>query len=400
MKHPTSVPEPLITRSGGPILTPRPDVPWASEMVLNPAIYRATDEKRIHMLFRASGRGEPFAGHPNPFPICLGYAFSDDEGETWNADFKTPALFPPLKELAGELQVPLESGETAWNFPNGCIEDPRLFAIDGTVYLSAACRIFPPGPYWIHDDPVQCAPTWARQPDAPGGTAVRKNLTVSVLYRVDLAALADGRYPEAFAYLGALTDPEKSDNRDAFLFPERLLIDGGLKYVLVHRPRDPEPYSGTSGKPTMVISCAERLADLAQAPCQEQVLAAPLFPWEAERVGGSTPPIRIDDHRWLLPYHGKQDTVVGYTQSFLIVEQCAAELPRVTHRCPTRLFVAREHWEVKGKFATPCVFTCGCVLSGENLLMAYGAADTVCGLAAVNFRDLVAHVEQFDADGR
>ncbi len=369
-------------------------------MVLNPAIHRVGDTKRIHMLFRASGRGAPFAGHRNPFPIGLGYAFSDDEGATWNADFKTPALFPSLKQLAGELQVQLESGEAAWNYPNGCIEDPRLFAIDGTVFLSAACRIFPPGAYWIHDDPIQCAPAWARQPDAPGGAAIRNNLTVSVLYRVDLGALADGRYADAFAYLGALTDPKKGDNRDAFLFPERLVIDGGPKYVLVHRPKHPEAYFATGSKPTILISCAERLSDLAESPSQEQLLAAPLFPWEAERVGGSTPPLRIDSHRWLLPYHGKQDAAVGYTQSFLILEESPTGLPFVKHRCPTRVFVACEEWELKGKFTTPCVFTCGCLPSDGNLLMTYGASDTVCGLATVNFHHLIDYVENFDAEGR
>lgn len=389
---------PTIKRQEAPILKPLDDVPWASEMILNPAIIRQEGERRIHMLFRSSGPGKPFSGHSDPFPIYLGYAWSEDEGHSWNADWSRPALAPVLAETLDGLYHDI-SGSRELNYANGCIEDPRLFQIGKDVYLSAACRIFPPGAYWIKDDPLQCVPEWV----ARGGTltdrAIRENLTVTVLFHVDLSALAGGDYENAFHYVCALTDPEKSDNRDVFLFPEKLPIGGVPMYVLIHRPKTPESYDRHYDKPTIFLSCAKELRDMARSPALEEPLAAPLFAWEANRVGGSTPPIRIDETRWLLPYHGKQDDRVGYTQSFFILEETLGGLPVLKNRCATRLFCAEQEWELKGKFSTPCVFTCGAIRSGEDLLMTYGAADTVCGTASVNFEELVRYVEMFGPTG-
>ncbi len=52
------------------------------------------------------------------------------------------------------------TGKEVVNYANGCIEDPRLFEFEEDIYLSAACRAFPPGPYWEYDDPLQCMPDW------------------------------------------------------------------------------------------------------------------------------------------------------------------------------------------------------------------------------------------------
>ncbi len=390
---------PILRRSSGPILQPWHDVPWASEMVLNPAIHQEPREPRIHMLFRATGPGPVFAGRTASFPIYLGYAWSDDGGDTWTPDLTRPALAPRLRETYDDLFVGVENSGRQLDYANGCIEDPRLFPIDGHLYLSAACRIFPPGAYWIHDDPVQCAPDWARRPGASGGAAVEKNLTVSVLYRVDLSALKARRYEEAFTYLGPLTDPDRSDNRDAFLFPERLKIDGRLQYLMVHRPKHPGVYRAGLQTPSIFLAAADTLADLAKCPTQDELLAEPLFGWEGNRIGGSTPPLRIDGRRWLLPYHGKQDDIIGYTQSFMILEEVQNSLPKVTHRCSERYFHAELDWELDGKFPIPCVFTCGAIRYGDDLLMAYGAADTVCGMARTGFTSLVEYVESFNSEG-
>jgi predicted GH43/DUF377 family glycosyl hydrolase len=61
---------------------------------------------------------------------------------------------------------------------------------------------------------------------------------------------------------------------------------------------------------------------------------------------------------------------------------------------------ATQPWELDGLFATPCLFTCGgTVLPGGKLLMTYGAADTVAGVAWVNLESLVAAIENYGADG-
>ena len=101
------------------------------------------------------------------------------------------------------------------NHANGCIEDPRLHWLDGNLYLTTACRMFPPGPYWLNDQPTQCAPGWVTG-DHPFGRAARENLSVTVLWRVDLPSLAARDYDHAFTYVTHLTDPDLGDNRDTF----------------------------------------------------------------------------------------------------------------------------------------------------------------------------------------
>ena len=62
------------------LLSPVEGSDWASEMVLNPAIIEDPKTKRIHMIFRATGPSEKdgLEGESIPYPIYLGYAYSDD----------------------------------------------------------------------------------------------------------------------------------------------------------------------------------------------------------------------------------------------------------------------------------------------------------------------------------
>lgn len=373
-------------------------------MVLNPALARDPASGRLHMLFRATGPGRPYASadDPLPYPIALGYAWSDDGGKVWTPDFSRPALSPRLALEPDELWLEGPRGEPILDYANGCIEDPRLIWVEGRLYLTVAARFFPPGPYWEHDDPMQCAPAWATAHDAPFGRAVAENLTVNVLYEVHLQPLAAGDYEQAFTCLGPLTDPQRGDNRDAFLFPERLLIDGRSQYVCVHRPRESEHYpEGEAGLPPAIyLSAADELEALAGPAAQHVLLARGTLAWEGNRIGGSFPPIRIDPKRWLLPYHGKQNDTVGYTQSFMILEQDATGWPRLKHRCGDRILYATEPWHFPGRFNIPCLFTCGGVLTQDgDLLMSYGAGDEVAGLASVDFNELVTHVATFDESG-
>ncbi len=373
-------------------------------MVLNPAFVPDPRSDRLHMLFRASGPWPHMQrpGQPLPYPIFLGYAFSDDGGETWEADFSRPALAPALEQDADKLWITTSDGRRTLNHANGCIEDPRLFWLEGELYLTCACRMFPPGPYWTGTELTCCMPEWARDPSHGLGMAVTSNVTVSVLYRVDLDALSAGRYEDAFTYITHLTDPEKGDNRDVYLFPRKLVIDGRPQYVCMHRPWTPDAYEVGAGvdKPSMFLAAADELTDLATPKARQHVLATPKFDWEANRVGGSFPPIELGDGHWLVSYHGKADGSVGYTQSFMILQEQDRGFPRIRHRCSDRLLYARLPWELEGKFLTPCLFTCaGWVIDGE-LVMSYGAADTKAGIVRVEFDELIATVRRFDAEGR
>lgn len=395
---------PEISYSSAPVLVPRSGSAWADTMVLNPAIVAEPGSSRLHMLFRATGPWpkKRQADRPLPYPIFLGYAFSDDGGRSWKADFSRPALSPALGDRPEEIYIQNTAGNKIINHANGCIEDPRLTWLGGQLYMTTACRMFPPGPYWLNDEPTQCAPGWARTGDHSLGRAGRENLTVTVLWKVDLKKLAASKYEEAFQYVAPLTDPELGDNRDTFLFPEKIALNGKSQYLCVHRPMKPEAYGAPADvrQPTIYFAAADRLEDLGSPKARHHLLAAPSFKWEQNRVGGSFPPIRISDSQWLLPYHGKQDGNVGYTQSFMILREQISGFPTIIHRCSQRLIYAHQPWELSGRLRMPCIFSCGGVVVGDELVISYGAGDTFVGIARVHFQKLVEHVRKFDAFGR
>ena len=379
---------------------PNPAVPWAEKMVLNPAMFRDPDEpETIHMLFRATGAMAEcrIPGKKLPYPIFLGYAVSRDNGNRWECDWSRPALAPGLRRKVSELTVKDAFGRTWFDYSNGCIEDPRMFPFEGTLYLTVACRAFPPGPYWEHDDPVQCMPDAVRASAAGFGRAVKDNSTVTLLYRVDLGALRERCYDEAFSFVAPLHNPDISDDRDVVLFPRRLRIGGSDRIVCVHRPKHPWHYA--IGKelsaPSIFFALGDSLADFADGTAQEFVFAKPEFPWEANRIGASWAPVEIEHGLWLLPYHGKQDDSVGYTQSFMLLRERTAGLPEILARPEERLLHASEPWELEGDFAIPCLFTCSGVLRTDGtLLMGYGAADAKVGLVSVNWNELCHYLKQ------
>jgi predicted GH43/DUF377 family glycosyl hydrolase len=395
---------PKFQYSKEPVLEPKPGCVWADEMVLNPAMIQDPAGKRIHMLFRASGPWPHMQrpGQPLPYPIFLGYACSDDGGHTWNPDFSRPALAPKLAMEIEDLFIETRDGHTVVNHSNGCIEDPRLFYLDGQLHLTVACRMFPPGPYWTGTALDCCVPAWAKQDQHSLGKAATSNVTVSVLYRVDLEKLAAGDYEQAFDYITHITDPERGDDRDAFLFPEKVLVGGRKRYLSLHRPWDPTLYEQGRGvkQPSIFLAAADDVRDLATDSAEQHLLATPLFDWEVSRIGASWPPVKIGDGEWLVPYHGKcEPGNVGYTQSFMILQESEKGFPVIKHRCSERLMYPTQNWELEGKFPTPCLFTCAGVQVGQELIMSYGAADTKAGIARVDFEQLIEHVRKFNARG-
>ncbi|MDF2922298.1 MAG: hypothetical protein K0R57_1212 [Paenibacillaceae bacterium] len=400
---------PQFRYSPEPALVPQPDCDWASKMVLNPAIIKDPESERLHMLFRATG---PWAqkrkeGAHDPYPIFLGYAVSDDLGQTWDADFSRPALAPAMNLEKENVYITDINGNKVRDFSNGCIEDPRIFPVEGELYVSVACRMFPPGPYWLADQkpPVntrfEYVPEWVNTDDDSFSLTCRDNNTVTVLYKLDLEKLKERRYEEAFTYVCPLTEGHVSDNRDVFLFPEKMMIRGKKQYVMLHRPMTPAPFpEGEDLKtPSIYLAAAEKLEEFASPSATHQLLAVSRFHWEENRIGASWAPLRISDREWLVAYHGKKDAHFGYTQSFMIVEERDNDFPAVIHRCPDRLMYARQEWEMPSDYPTPCLFTTGGIVVGEDLIMAYGAADQKVGISWVNHEELVAHIRRFDADG-
>ncbi|WP_310603313.1 hypothetical protein [Anaerosporobacter sp.] len=395
--------QPKIKYSLEPVIEPQPGCDWADTMVLNPALVIAENDDAIHMLFRATGpwQQKNLKGKSDPYPIFLGYAKSEDGGESFQADFSRPALAPMLAYEMEEMYIENDKGEKVLNYANGCIEDPRIFRVEEDWYLSVACRLFPPGPYWEGDKRRDNLPDWAMDEANPLGKLANRNDTVTVLYRLNLTELTRENYDQAFTYVGPVTDGNVSDNRDVFLFPKKFKIDGREQYLMLHRPDDPSEFSAGQGvtKPSIMMAAAEQIEDFVTDKATHHLFATGIFDWEEERIGASFPPIDLGDGEWLISYHGKQLPDVGYTQSFIIVRELEDTFPEIIHRVSERLIYAKQKWELPDKFPCPCIFTTGGVVKDGVLIMSYGAADQKIGIAKVNFAELIHYIRCFDRNG-
>lgn len=370
------------------------NVAWMDTMVLNPAIIEK--DGIIHMLFRATGTGvvkhNKFGD--SSFPICLGYGFSKDGGATWTFDKERPALAPKCEKEIDKMYIKNAYGKTVVNYANGCIEDPRLFYVEKKCYMTVACRMFPPGAYWIFDSPAQCAPDWING-EQPFGLAASKNVTVTVMYEVDLDALGRKEYDLAFKYITNLTNADLGENRDVILFPNKMRIDGKMQYVMIERPVHPFlNRQFTERKPSIVICAAEKFEDFSDVNLKRKILAAPKYEWESNRIGASAPLIPLNDNEFLLCYHGKQDDEIGYTQNFMLLEKQDNELPVIKFRNGNKLIQVAENWEKPSRFKTPCIFITGMIKCGDRLVISYGAADERCGIMEIPFDEVVNYVSK------
>ena len=362
------------------ILGKNKDIPWMDTMVLNPAMIEK--DGTIHMVFRATGTGvtDKRNSEIDPYPICLGYGKSTDGGHTWQFDTSKPCLVPANEYTIDGMYISNYKGEKVVNYANGCIEDPRLFYVDGKCYMTVACRMFPPGPYWINDDPVQCCPHWTKG-EHPFGLAATENVTVTVLYEVDLDALENGGYDKAFSYITNLTNPELGQNRDVIIFPEKMMIEGEMRYVMLERPVSPylNPQF-TEKKPSMVICSAKTFEEFSSFDLERRLFAVPEYEWEDDRIGASAPVLKVDDETWLLCYHGKQNDEFGYTQNFMLLKNKENDYPQIAFRSGEKMISVAESWEMPGTFTIPCVFVDGMLKIEDELLLSYGAADECMGV--------------------
>lgn len=377
------------------LLTPPQGISWADTMVLNPAIIKDPKTNRIHMLVRTTGpyNEKRIEGRPSPYPIFIAYGYSDDGGKTFEFDWDNPALAPSLEYEKDKILIKNDRGEFVTNYANGCIEDPRLFFVEGECYVTVACRMFPPGPYWEHDEPSQCTPSWAITDENPYGT--QKNQTVTVLYRVNLDLLSQKDYKNAFTYITNVTPVSNGEDRDVFFFPKRMKIDGEDMLIMIHRPHHPDGFSGIDEtRPSIMMSCAKTFYDIADNASKRVVLYAPKTTWQKEKVGGSTPPISIGNGEWLFNYHGKENSEKGYAQSFMILKEIENDFPRITHICEDKWIVDEEDFEKPSKFKTPCVFFTGMVKVDSELLVSYGAADENVGFMRLDYDKIISHLRE------
>lgn len=171
------------------------------------------------------------------------------------------------------------------------------------------------------------------------------------------------------------------ENKDVLLFPER--IHG--RYHCLHRPNPRTPFC----PPEIWWASSADLIDWGH----HQPLLTSANDWESGKIGGGTPPVRINQG-WLTFYHGNRQPerpgeIGRYEAACLLLDPSQPQ--RVIARSERPELVPEEPWEVNG-FVPQVVFPTGLVLDGERVDVFYGAADTHTAVARFALSELRIHL--------
>ncbi|MDP3769382.1 MAG: hypothetical protein U1A25_01900 [Candidatus Sungbacteria bacterium] len=169
-----------------------------------------------------------------------------------------------------------------------------------------------------------------------------------------------------------LISPPAIDDKDAALFPEK--IKG--KYAVLHR-------IGVS----IWIDFVNDLKFNGTKWIGGEILMNPRTGHrDSRKIGIAGPPIKTK-HGWLLLYHGiskKEDHHYHLRAALLDLRDPRKVLVRTQHP----IFEPELPYEKEGQVAN-VVFSCGSAVIKDELLVYYGAADQVIGVASIQLSDIL-----------
>lgn len=340
----------------GIVMRPDPDDPTEAEGVLNPAAARGPD------------------GTPYLFPRLVA---SGNRSRIGLAEIVLDHGVPTNVRRAGVVLEPDRGFEHG--LQHGGVEDPRVtWMTDLGCYVMAYVAYGPLGP--------------------------RPAVAVST------NAVAWQRLgPIQFSYDDSLaTDLNLFPNKDVAWFPA--LVDdpnGRSSYALIHRPmfdlglQEPAdqatilPLGITDARDSIWISYvdATAVAKNLQALCWpggHRLLAGPESDWEALKIGGGTPPIRVPEG-WLMIYHGVSGSIndnpflpqkeVCYSAGGMILDPRRPD--RVLARTSAPLLQPEIESERVGTVGN-VVFPTATLDVHGTVYVLYGMADSAIGVARLD----------------
>jgi len=333
----TRHPDNPIVRPGGPA--------WRRAVTFNPGVTRTADGR--------TWLWERTAGSLRPFQCHIGLQTSED-GVHFTPHGTQPVLSPAQLGSA-----------------HGSVQDPRVVVLEDTFYLSFAYRPFA----WASHPTGVGVPESEEvaYPEFSGDS--RDNQT-----RSGLARSSDGVH---WDFIGWVNDSD-TDDRNVILFPERI----AGRYVCLRRPSPFVTTQAAHQEPVGIkLSTSEDLVHWSEPVG----VLEPQFAWESNRIGGSTPPIRVDEG-WLITYHGVETTdpetrSVIYRMGAAIVD--GDEPTRVIARNREPLFEPQAYYERVGVYIPNTVFPSGAVVLDDEQRLYYGCCDTAIGLATASLRAVV-----------
>ena len=156
-------------------------------------------------------------------------------------------------------------------------------------------------------------------------------------------------------------------NKDAVLFSRRIRD----RYIMLHR-LEPD-------------ICLAHSDDMRSWTHSNVIMEPRPDYWDSLKIGAAGPPIEIDEG-WLLIYHGV-DTDRVYRLGAAILDK--NNPGRVLARTEEPILEPQMEYERFGQVLN-VVFSCGAVILGDELLISYGAADTVIGVVSQKLDDIIA----------
>ena len=339
----------------GIVMEPLPGDPREVEGVLNPATAR-NSVGELYLFPRMVARG-------NFSRIGRARVLFDSDGKPSGVE---------------RLAVVLEPDE-AWeqNTVTAGVEDPRITFVESlNTYVMAYAAYGPLGP--------------------------RIGLAVST----DLGSW-ERLGPVSFDYQPSLrTDLNLYPNKDAMFFPEPVPgPDGKPAYAMLHRPMWNLSWVGPNGDPLLPAGITDRrhgiwisyapadavrsdLCALTRLGWHRQV-AQPQQPWEATKIGGGTPPIRVPEG-WLIVHHGVtrgkarpgEPVPVRYVAGAMVLDP--QDVSRVLFRSQAPLLEPQTTEEREGTVGNVVFPTAIDVRNGGEADVYYGMADSRIGAARLS----------------
>jgi predicted GH43/DUF377 family glycosyl hydrolase len=325
-----------------PVLEPRQDQ-WDKVSTFNPgAIWH---EGKVHMLYRA-------VSDLGPYVSRFGLAVSED-GRKFRREAEAP-VHGPVKD-----------------YEVGGIEDARITREGDDFLVTYAAVTVVPGPAYEEIDffnRTKQDPYLKRPGIGPMGPSYTGLLRSKDLRRFEVE--------------GILTPPDL-DDRDGILFPEKI----GGRYVLLHRPSDWTGKEYGTQKPGIWLAYSDDLKTWDYGQGDSHLLMKPQegVGWEEAKIGGGPPPVKTPAG-WLMLYHGVDDRYVYRVGAALLdLEDPSKVLAR------TREFLMEpvEEWEKVGVIPNVVFPTAAVSPDGSELLVYYGGADRVVGLAVGRIEEML-----------
>jgi predicted GH43/DUF377 family glycosyl hydrolase len=155
-------------------------------------------------------------------------------------------------------------------------------------------------------------------------------------------------------------------NKNAVIFPSK--IDD--HYVMFHRI-DPHIHIAYS-------------KDLKVWENSKQLLGPRKGKWDSMKIGAAGPPMEIDEG-WLQIYHGV-DQDFTYRLGSIILDRDNPE--KILYRCEESFLEPEMEYERIG-WIPNVVFSCGSVLTENNLMVSYGCADAVIGVSSFTIDEII-----------